>query len=218
MLLSSLISYLSITNLSLSPKSTKAAKGSKAQNKYCLSAAMYPSNAPVNASFLFPNVEGTVNICFDDSITNSAELTMFGVKLVDSAGNVPLAFGGGVHIHTGNSCTNATTQGGHYWKRCGPTDLNATTWGTFAAGQGLKNDCDPGYNYPDSIIAPAGTGYTVKQFGDNKGYAYSDFEFDNGYNYTSNKGKVVVIHLGTAGKNPLTEQTYGARIACGQLM
>ena len=214
MLLSSLISYLSITNLSLSPKSTKAAKGSKAK-KTCLSATMYPSNAP----FLFPNVEGTVNICFDDSITNSAELTMIGVKnLVNSTESVAPAFGGGVHIHTGSSCTNATTQGGHYWKSCGTTSTNATLFGTFAAGKGLKDDCDPWYNYPDSLIAPAGTGYTVLQFGDNKGYADSHFEFDNGYNYTSNKGKVVVIHLGTAGKNPLTEQTYGARFACGELM
>jgi len=175
---------------------------------------MYPSNAP----FLFPNVEGTVNICFDDSITNSAELTMSGVKLVDSAGNVPLAFGGGVHIHIGSSCTDATTQGGHYWKSCGTTSTDAPAFGTFVAGQGLKDDCDPWYNYPDSLIAPAGTGFTVMQFGDNKGYAYSDFEFDNGYNYTSNKGKVVVIHVGTPGTNPLNQQTYGARIACGQLM
>ena len=196
------------------PTSTPSVAPTTKSNAVCLSATMLPSNAP----FLFPNVKGTVNICFDDLVTNSAELKMSGVKLVDSAGNVPLAFGGGVHIHTGSSCQDTTTQGGHYWKSCGTTSTDATAFGTFPVGKGLKNDCDPWYNYPDSLIAPAGTGYNVMQFGDNMGRADSHFEFDNGYNYTSNKGKVVVIHLGTAGKNPLTEQTYGARFACGQLM
>lgn len=53
----------------------------------------------VNASLLLPNVEGTVNICLDDSITTSAELTMIGVKnLVSLTGSVAPAFTGGVHV------------------------------------------------------------------------------------------------------------------------
>ena len=93
-----------------------------------------------------------------------------------------------VCVRTGTSCTDATTQGGHYF--------NAATTG------------DPWFNAVNAAIAPTGAGYTT----DSSGTGRAEFQFDQGYGYEDTVGKVIVVHDTVTSLGG----TYD-RIACGVL-
>ena len=103
-------------------------------------------------------------------------------------------------LHSGTACTDAASQGAHYWDDSnltgGPAG-NGDAWFNIASG-----------------LAPTGTGYSTDE--DGKTTAY--FHFNNGYGYDDNKGHAVVIHgeVGTQEGVTLGDGSY-ARIACGVL-
>jgi len=167
----------------LRKRGSKSSKGKK-----CLEAEMEPSNA-INGNFTWPDVEGTVKVCFDSSTSTWGKLDI-DVKYLRSSITGDIT-GGGVHVHSGFSCTNSTTQGPHYWKP------NST---------GIKGDGDPWY--PESTsIAPTGTWYNTGA----KGKAERKFRFDQGYGYDLTVGRALVIHDANT-----TEGGY-RRVACGIL-
>ena len=141
------------------------------------------------------DVDGTVEVCFKNPLgPNTGTLSM-------SVSGLPALIAGGVHIHSGTSCDDSASQGGHYW--------NTATQSTGGpAGNG-----DPWFNIA-SGYAPTGTGYSTDE--DGEGFAY--FFFNNGYNKAKNDGKVIVIHgeVGTQVGIELGDGTY-PRIACGVL-
>ena len=87
---------------------------------------------------------------------------------------------GGVHIHSGTSCEDATTQGGHYFDGFNNGGVVCVT--NAASG-------DPWFN-EDCSIAQTGTGYST----DGDGKSENRVSFDAGVNYDNVKGKVIVIH------------------------
>ncbi len=151
---------------------------------------MKPSNPDnVTGSFAYPNVQGTVTVCFDSSAKTRGTLAMDVTNLRPSITGV--ITGGGVHVHNGTSCTSSITQGGHYWK---PSQF------------GVKGDGDPWY--PQSKgIAPTGTWFNTGPMGK----AEREFRFNQGYGYDLTVGKVIVIHDANT-----TAGGY-KRIACGVL-
>jgi hypothetical protein len=142
---------------------------------------------------LTPDVTEDVTVCFSKS-----PVKMWGTLLIDVEGLRPSITGditgGGVHVHSGTSCTSSTTQGPHYWKP-------STT--------GVKGDGDPWY--PDSTsIAPIGAWYNTND----EGEAERVFPFDQGYGYADTVGKVIVIH----DANVADAAGGYKRVACGVLM
>jgi len=132
--------------------------------------------SPIGTSF--PDVDGTIGICFNTNSspeTSSASfstLTMASVTgLEPNIQNDDVA--GGVHIHEGTACDTTVTQGGHYYTNNGVDD----PWLLGA-----------------------------KYYTNGEGVSGSSFQFDNGYDYDSTIGKIVVIHA-----------SNGNRIACGVL-
>jgi hypothetical protein len=156
----------------------------------CLTAVIKPSNADnVTKAFAFPNVDGTVTVCFDSSTKTWGTLVIDVMNLRPSITGV--ITGGGVHVHNGTSCVSTTTQGGHYWR---PSQY------------GIKKDGDPWY--PQSKgIAPTGTWYNTGTTGNAK----REFRFNQGYGYDLTVGKVIVIHDANT-----TAGGY-KRVACGKL-
>ncbi|EJK55451.1 hypothetical protein THAOC_24818, partial [Thalassiosira oceanica] len=153
---------------------------------YCLIANMAPSNGD-----RYGTVSGTVKICFDG--WNSGA----GANLEMNVAGLGVSTSGGVHIHTGTSCADATAQGGHYFES--------------RDGLGSKPDTaagDPWFGDATADIAPTGTSYTTNA----NGLGTANFAFDSGHGIHDNAGKVVMIH-----------DTYTdlggdhARVACGVL-
>ena len=166
-------------------KGTKSSKGKK-----CLKAEMGPSNA-VSGIYTFPDVEGSDKVCFDSSTDTWGELAIDVKHLRPSVtGDIT---GGGVHVHSGTDCANATAQGPHFWK---------------ASLSGIKGDGDPWY--PESTsIAPTGTWYNTNS----KGKAKRKFRFDQGYGYDLTVGHALVIHDAN-----ITYAGGYKRVACGILV
>lgn len=133
---------------------------------------------------MYPNISGKISICFDSKNIGTFKMDVVGLRPNIKPGTA------GVHIHKGTSCATDTTQQGHYFKsgRAGP-----------------MKDGDPWYTQK-STIAPQGTSYMTCPMGKAK---YQEFTFNNGNNYASTFGKVVVIHDTTA--------SGAKRIACGVL-
>jgi hypothetical protein len=156
----------------------------------CLEADMKPSNPDnVTGAFTYPDVTGTVTVCFDPSRKTWGTLEMDVTNL--RPGISGAIAGGGVHVHNGTSCASSTDQGGHYWK---------------PSRYGFKKDGDPWY--PQSKgIAPTGTWFNTNTMGK----AEREFRFNQGYGYDASAGKVIVIHDANT-----TAGGY-KRIACGKL-
>ncbi|EJK52208.1 hypothetical protein THAOC_28548 [Thalassiosira oceanica] len=153
----------------------------------CLVANMGPSNGD---PLRYEDASGSVKICFDGWNAGA------GASLEMDVAGLGVSTTGGVHIHTGTSCANATAQGGHYW------EIRASD-----AAPG-KTAGDPWFG-DIADIAPTGTSYTT----DANGLGTADFAFDSGTGLDDNVGRVVVIH-----------DTYTAdggdyaRVACGVLV
>ena len=150
---------------------------------------MAPSNAVSAGSFIHPDVEGTVTVCFSSSTSKWGTLSMdvSGLRPNIKAG----VTSGGAHVHTGTSCASTETQGGHYFR---------------SRTYGIKKDGDPWY--PQSKgIAPTGTWFNTNTMGK----AEREFRFNQGYGYDASAGKVIVIHDANT-----TAGGY-KRIACGKL-
>ena len=162
----------------------------KLGTKKCLKATMAPSNKDSAGSFIHPDVDGTVTVCFPTSTSNWGTLSMdvSGLRPNVKAGITS----GGVHVHTGTSC-GSEVQGRHYFK---------------SRTNGIKNDGDPWY-WQKTSIAPTGTGYTTCPLGNAK---YQEFTFNQGYGYSSTLGKVIVIH------DANTTAAGYKRVACGKLV
>ena len=151
---------------------------------------MKPSNPDnVTGAFAYPDVTGTVTVCFDPSRKTWGTLEMDVANL--RPGISGAITGGGVHVHNGTSCASSTDQGGHYWK---PSRF------------GVKKDGDPWYPQ-NKGIAPTGTWFNTNTMGK----AEREFRFNQGYGYDNTVGKVIVIHDANT-----TAGGY-KRIACGKL-
>ena len=180
-------------------------KSGKGGNRpICLKAMIGPINVTEN-----PDAKGTVSVCFNGQLSSPTgarlkySVTGFKIRPQDY---------GGVHIHSGVSCLNTTTQGGHFYKFCepgGPTNPNNCP-GPYLTNANVMTPPygDPWFNSP-SAIAPTGTGYNVTADGKSNGA----FLFDQGYGYAATVGKVVIFHVGSN-----ATQNYTSRIACGVLM
>lgn len=158
----------------------------------CLKATIAPSNKnATSGTYVYPNVKGTVRICFPSLTSNWGTLNMEVVNLRPNI-KAGIVSGGGVHVHVGTSCPTNNTQLGHYYK---------------PAKTGYKKDGDPWYPQKSSI-SPNGTGYTTSS----TGQAKTTFQFNQGYGYNTTVGKVVVIH------DANTTVAGNKRIACGKLV
>lgn len=105
------------------------------------------------------SVAGKVVVRFD---ADNNDFT-FKYRLRNLESNVA---GGGVHIHTGTSCEDATLVGGHYWD----------------AGVNETN--------PDPWTATYGAVYSS----DEHGLAKGSFDLNSGYGLEENNGHAVVVH------------------------
>jgi hypothetical protein len=137
---------------------------------------MAPSNEASNTA------DGYVKVCFDGEKLSTLKMEVSGLT--------PDIDDGGVHVHTGTSCDDATTQGGHYY----------VTWDDATPDVTL----DP-WLFDETPIAPTGASYYTDSSGKGKGH----FDFDSGYGYDDNVGHVIIIHESKAAGY--------ARIACGVL-
>lgn len=163
-----------------------------AGTRMCLKATMSPSNKnPTSGKYAYPNVEGTVTVCFQSLTSKWGTLKM---NVRNLRPNIKAGIeSGGVHVHEGTSCPTNNTQLGHYFKP-GKT--------------GLKKDGDPWYPQKSYWLAPNGTGFTTTS----TGRAKTEFQFNQGYGYAATLGKVIVIH------DANTTAAGYKRIACGKLL
>lgn len=157
----------------------------------CLKATIAPSNKnATSGTYVYPNVKGTVRICFPSLTSTWGTLNM---DVQNLRPNIKAGItSGGVHVHVGTSCPTNNTQLGHYFK---------------PAKTGFKKDGDPWYPQK-SNIALNGTGYTTNS----AGQAKTTFQFNQGYGYNATVGKVIVIH------DANTTIAKNKRIACGKLV